>query len=304
MAFSHLHVPTAYNFSRWGGTSRRGMYGDATRELDHGSPPRCGRVVDAVAGAGVAADTLFWMTADNGASDNQCEFGGSNGPYVGVWQREYGGGGGTGKLTTWEGGHHEPAIAVWPGRIPAGATVTALSGAVDLFPTVAALAGAAVPQDRVYDGVDLSGVLFGGGAAAHATLVHPNSGEGEIGAIETVRVGRWKAKWRTGGGSTECVTQQGGPRSAKSVRRPQPLLFDMFLDASERVALDAALPRYADVAAEAARAVAAFLESVAADNVTAADYSTDPSVRPCCNASQPFCRCGAPPPAPLTIPGG
>ena len=45
---------------------------------------------------------------------------------MGVWQREHGDGGSTGKTSTWEGGHREPGLAVWPGRIAAGATLHAL----------------------------------------------------------------------------------------------------------------------------------------------------------------------------------
>ncbi len=68
------------------------------------------------------------------------------GPFVGSWQSsELGGGGGSaGKATTWEGGHRVPAIFRWPGRIAAGGVSDALTSALDIVPTVAALAGFAL----------------------------------------------------------------------------------------------------------------------------------------------------------------
>jgi len=70
----------------------------------------------------------------------------------------------------------------------------ALASTLDVFPTVAALAGLALPNDRYYDGIDLAPVLFDGSTQGHTTLFHPNNGEGTNGAIETIRVGDYKAK--------------------------------------------------------------------------------------------------------------
>jgi hypothetical protein len=41
----------------------------------------------------------------------------------------------------WEGGHRVPAIAHWPAAVPRAAVSAALLSSMDLFPTVAALAG-------------------------------------------------------------------------------------------------------------------------------------------------------------------
>ena len=131
-----------------------------------------------------------------------------------MWPREHGDGGSTGKTSTWEGGHREPGLAVWPGRIAAGATSHALVSQLDFLPTLAALAGLPLPAGRTYDGIDLAPVLFGaagaaagaatGGAAGAAAgaamqsriLLHPNSGEGPMGELDTVRVGRCTPKFQ------------------------------------------------------------------------------------------------------------
>lgn len=108
-------------------------------------------------------------------------------------------GGSPAKQTTWEGGHRVPALAYWPGRVPVNVTSTALLSVLDIFPTVVALAGASLPQGRHFDGLDASEVLFGRAQAGHRVLFHPNSGAaGEDGALQTVRVERYKAFFVTG----------------------------------------------------------------------------------------------------------
>jgi len=52
-------------------------------------------------------------------------------------------------------------MARWPGKIPAGRVSDEIVHAVDLFPTLASLAGAEVPKDRPVDGVDQSGFFQG-----------------------------------------------------------------------------------------------------------------------------------------------
>ena len=63
--------------------------------------------------------------------------------------------------TSWEGGHRVPAIVRWPGRIPAGRRTAEHASAIDLLPTLAAIARAELPTDRPIDGLDLSGLWFG-----------------------------------------------------------------------------------------------------------------------------------------------
>jgi arylsulfatase len=54
-----------------------------------------------------------------------------------------------------EGGIRTPCIIRWPGRIPAGRVSNEIVHQVDLFPTLAAAAGAdIVPKDRAIDGVN------------------------------------------------------------------------------------------------------------------------------------------------------
>jgi arylsulfatase len=85
---------------------------------------------------------VLWCT-DNGAEERR-PWRGSSGPWSGFYN------------TVMEGGVRTPCIIRWPGRIPAGRVSNEIVHQVDLFPTLAAAAGAAdiVPKDRAIDGVN------------------------------------------------------------------------------------------------------------------------------------------------------
>ncbi len=66
------------------------------------------------------------------------------------------------KLSLYEGGVREPFIVRWPGRVPAGRVdQQTVANAVDLFPSVCAVAGAQLPAGVMFDGVDVSGAWLG-----------------------------------------------------------------------------------------------------------------------------------------------
>ena len=64
------------------------------------------------------------------------------------------------KMSAWDGGSRVPCIMRWPGKIPAGRESDQLLSTMDLLPTFAAIAGAALP-DRKIDGHDASAFIFG-----------------------------------------------------------------------------------------------------------------------------------------------
>lgn len=55
-----------------------------------------------------------------------------------------------------------PGLAWWPGHIPSGSVSRDIASTMDIFPTVMNVVGLKLPQDRYYDGIDLSPVLFEG----------------------------------------------------------------------------------------------------------------------------------------------
>merc|ERR1712083_1219268 len=96
--------------------------------------------------------------------------------------------------------------------IPAGSISTELATTYDIFPTVAALAGADVPSDRPIDGKDLSGVLLRGEQSLHDCLFHykgvPSTGfppatDDPQPGLWAVRCGAYKAHY-----VTQCSVMQ------------------------------------------------------------------------------------------------
>lgn len=220
LAHTFPHVPL-FASGRFLGTSRRGLYGDAVEELD-GS---VGQVLAVLRQAQLDRQTLVFFTSDNGPWLTQAEQGGSAGLL-----RE-------GKGSTWEGGMREPAIAWWPGRIPAGTVSSALTSTLDLFPTCLQLAGASLPTDRVLDGVDMTPILFGHGAGQREEFFYYRGA-----TLYAVRRGPFKAHF---------ITRSGYGPDAPQPHAP-PLLFHLGHDPSEQYNVAKAHP---DVLAAVARAV-------------------------------------------------
>jgi arylsulfatase A-like enzyme len=107
-----------------------------------------GRLLAGLEELGIADKTLVLFSSDNGAMPT---FGG----------RRTGGLRGS-KLSLYEGGIRVPMIVRWPRHAPAGRIdgETVMS-ALDMFPTLCAIAGAPLPDDVAFDGQDMSGALVG-----------------------------------------------------------------------------------------------------------------------------------------------
>jgi len=60
-----------------------------------------------------------------------------------------------------EGGLRVPFIIRWPGKVPAGRVSNEIVHQVDIFPTLAKIAGATIPNDRAFDGIDVGDFLLG-----------------------------------------------------------------------------------------------------------------------------------------------
>ncbi|HEV8112115.1 MAG TPA: arylsulfatase [Planctomycetota bacterium] len=149
-----------------------------------------GRVVAALEKKKMREKTLILFHSDNGGTRNAM-FAGvmadmskiklpcDNGPY-----RE-------GKGTLYEGATRVCALANWPGHIKAP-TVDGVMHAVDVFPTLAALAGASTVKCKPLDGVDVWGTIAQGTPSPRTEIVYniePFRG--------AVRQGNWKLIVRT-----------------------------------------------------------------------------------------------------------
>jgi len=168
------HIPI-HASDRFRGKSRRGLYGDVIEEIDWS----VGQVLDTLKACGVDRQTLVIFTSDNGPWIRFGEHGGSAHPLR------------DGKGTIYEGGMREPCIMRWPEKIPAGTVCREITSTIDLLPTIAHLAGAEPPTDRVIDGKDIRPLLFGeaGARSPHDAFYFYPKQETKPMAI---RWGRWK----------------------------------------------------------------------------------------------------------------
>jgi arylsulfatase A len=219
-AMPHVYL---YVSDKFAGKSERGLYGDVVMEIDWS----VGQIVSTLQEIGLDERTLIVVTSDNGPWLPYGIDGGSAGPLR------------QGKGSLYEGGVRVPAIFRWPGRIPAGRRTSEIAGLIDLHPTLAGLAGAALPTDRVVDGRDLARLLtgqtqrgpheyhyyFGGSAPGEANLL-------------AVRDRRWKLF---------VQRQAEGPLTAGA-------LYDLAQDVSERTDRAADHPQEAQRLLAAARA--------------------------------------------------
>ena len=163
------HIPL-YASEQFAGTTEPGTYGDVVRELD----ATTGEILAALVELGLDQETLVLFTSDNGPWLNKGENGGS----AGILR--------DGKGSSYEGGQRVPGIFWWPGTIPAGVTTSFPVNQMDLLPTMVALSSAELPNDRIIDGMDISGVLTGMEKTEHPERIFRYM-DGEA-----VRVGEWK----------------------------------------------------------------------------------------------------------------
>jgi arylsulfatase len=142
-----MHYPTLPH-PDFAGKTGNGDYADMLVQTDH----YLGRMVDALESLGIEDETIVIFAADNGAEDPE-NGGGLMSGWTGPWAGTY--------FTALEGGLRAPCIVRWPGKIPAGRRSNEILHIVDLFPTLAKMAGVDVPTDRPIDGVDQSDFLLG-----------------------------------------------------------------------------------------------------------------------------------------------
>jgi arylsulfatase B len=149
-----------------------------------------GPVVAALDKKGLRDNTLILFHSDNGGTRNAM-FAGvmadmsklkipcDNGPYR------------DGKGTLYEGATRVCGFANWPGHIKPG-TVDELIHAVDIYPTLAALAGASTAKCKPLDGVNVWDTIAEGKPSPRSEIIY--NVEPFRGAI---RQDNWKLVWRT-----------------------------------------------------------------------------------------------------------
>ncbi|MCK0158321.1 sulfatase [Cellulophaga sp. F20128] len=153
------------------GKSEGGFYGDVIEEIDY----NVGRILKKLKETELDNNTYVIFTSDNGPWWIKKDHGGHAAPLRGA------------KTSAWEGGLRVPFIVRAPGKVPAGSTSDLVAATIDLLPTIASIAGAKKPSDRVIDGLDISAIIHG----KSKTLVRPYFYY-QHQDLRAVRLGKWK----------------------------------------------------------------------------------------------------------------
>ncbi len=200
------HYPTRPS-PEFKGRTGNGDFADVLAQTD----AYIGRLLDAVDQLGQRDNTIFIFTSDNGP-EMFLPYVGSSGP----WRGSY--------FTGLEGSLRVPFIVRWPGKVPAAAVSNEIVHEMDVFPTLARLAGAELPKDRIVDGVDQGDFLLGKAqkSAREGFVVYVGND------IYGVKWRNWKVM------SKEVGTGYGEPVRSYGV----PLFYNLLTDPKEEHAAD------------------------------------------------------------------
>ncbi len=168
------HVPLFVS-DKFKDKSPAGLYGDVIQEIDWS----VGQILATLKENDLDENTLVIFTSDNGP---WLSYGGHSGRALPL--RE-------GKGTAWEGGVRVPCIMRWPSKIKPGRVEEEPAMTIDVFPTIAALTGAALPTHTI-DGKDMTALMMGADRVSpHQSAYYFYYKSNELHAVMSGD-GRWK----------------------------------------------------------------------------------------------------------------
>lgn len=216
-----VHVPR-WPHQRFRGQNPMGLRGDAIASFDW----TVGQVTAALAEAGVADNTILIITSDNGPVlddgylDQAVELVGTHQPTGGRRGDKY---------SVYEGGTMVPMIVYWPEKMKGNGMVDdSLMSHIDLFRSLAQVAGGDIPEGAAPDSRRMPGAFLGNGGEAEWIA--------ELSTFNTVsiRTPRWKfipATKRNGRLTWPAIGHDG--QIIDTGERLEEQLFDMVADPFE-----------------------------------------------------------------------
>ncbi len=215
LAHSLPHIPL-FRSGEFKDVSLAGFYGDVIEEIDWS----VGEILKTLREEGIEENTLVVFTSDNGPWHTFKTHGGTAGLLRGA------------KGGTFEGGMREPTVFWWPGKLNRGVVMN-MATTMDLLPTFCKLSGTKIPVDRVYDGYDISPLLFGTGKSERNVVFYYRGAQ-----VYAIRKGDYKAHFIT---QNEYRSQTAHPitnppieiKNERTVQDP-PLLYNVNIDPSEK----------------------------------------------------------------------
>ena len=201
LAHSLPHIPL-FRSEEFKEVSLAGFYGDVIEEIDWS----VGRILETLEEEGIAENTMVIFTSDNG----HWHIFETHGGFGGLLRGAKGG--------TFEGGMRVPTLFWWPGQIEPD-VVMELGTTMDLLPTFCKLADIDLADDRIYDGYDISPVIFGTGSNPRDIVYFYRGTQ-----VFAIRKGSYKAHFKT-------RPEYGDPTT--TIHDP-PLLYNLDIDPSEK----------------------------------------------------------------------
>lgn len=200
LAHSMPHLPISAP-DQFRGTSLAGLYGDVIETIDW----TIGELMRVLREEDIEKETIVIFTSDNGPWHNLPDRMLQDG--IQSWHTGTAGMLRGAKATTYEGGQRVPAIMYWPGVIPAGQVNRSVATGLDIFPTLASVAGADYNLQHI-DGLNLLPAIKGEETFSRSTFYYSQGDR-----VQAVRQDNWKLR----------ITPEDGIQ-----------LFDLHVDPSEQ----------------------------------------------------------------------
>lgn len=138
LPYTQTHEPVDAH-PDWRGKTGNGAFADVLAQTDS----YVGELLTKLDDLDITKNTIVIFTSDNGREGVPRSFG-----FTGPWRGSM--------FSPYEGSLRVPFLIKWPGHIPPNIKSNGMVHQVDVFPTLAAMLGLTLPDDRMFDGVDQS----------------------------------------------------------------------------------------------------------------------------------------------------